>query len=358
MPRVSVVMPSFNHAPFVREAIESVRTQSYQDFELVITDDGSRDGTVAAIQSIDDPRVRLQVLAENQGACVAMNDAITRAEGEYVAILNSDDYFLPGKLERQVAFLDAHPEVGAVFGLPHFVDERGQLFRDPGHLFWRAFATENRTRSHWLKEFFYMGNCLCHPTVMIRKACYDRVGLFDPLLRQLPDWDMWIRLCRTFEIHVLPDKLTAFRVLDRERNVSAPSREALARSAWETAAVLRHYAGFADGELREIFGWPADGASRPSPKIELALAAIRLDRAGYSQFGLALLRDCLRHDWAGFSAGEYFELVGKVDPYAAEFCGREYRWLRQTRVLSSSRRIYFWIRRIMLRWLPSRARRP
>ena len=81
MPRISVVMPSYNHAAFVREAIESVRTQSYQDFELVITDDGSRDGTVAAIRSVHDSRVRLRVFTENQGACVAMNDAIIAPGG-------------------------------------------------------------------------------------------------------------------------------------------------------------------------------------------------------------------------------------------------------------------------------------
>jgi glycosyltransferase involved in cell wall biosynthesis len=307
---------------------------------------------VAAIRLADDPRVRLRVFTENQGACVAINDAITRAQGEYIAVLNSDDYFLPGKLERQVAFLDAHPEVGAVFGLPHFVDERGHAFRNPGHLFWKAFATENQTRSQWLKQFFYRGNCLCHPTVMIRKVCYDRVGLFDPLLRQLPDWDMWIRLCRAFEIHVMPEKLTAFRVLDGERNVSAPSRETLARLAWETESVLRHYAGFADEELREIFGWRALGASRRSARIELALAAIQLDRTGYAQFGLALLRDCLREDRAAFSLGEYFEMVARVDPFAVEFSGREYRWLRRTRVLLYSKRAYCWFRGHVLRWLP------
>ena len=107
-PKVSVVMASYNHEAFVREAIGSVLNQSYQDFELVITDDGSADGTVKAIQSVSDPRIRLNVFKENQGACAAVNDALARARGDYIAVLNSDDYFLPGKLEKQVAFVDAN----------------------------------------------------------------------------------------------------------------------------------------------------------------------------------------------------------------------------------------------------------
>ena len=238
MPKVSVIMASYNHAAFVREAVDSVFAQSYQDLELVITDDGSRDGTAGIIYGMKDPRLRFHALAENRGACVAANDAIERAQGEYCAVLNSDDYFLPGKLQRQVEFLDAHPAVGAVFGQPRFVDERGRRIKQSKHFIGKTFSGQNRSRQEWLKHFFYVGNALCHPTVMLRKSCYDQVGLFDPLLMQLPDLDMWVRICRDFEIHVLPDELTAFRILDRERNVSAPTREKMARLAWEMGAIL------------------------------------------------------------------------------------------------------------------------
>ncbi len=103
-------MPSYNHAAFVGEAIQSILEQSFQDFEIVVTDDGSRDGTPDVIRKFPDRRIKLEVFPENRGGVIAGNSAIRRASGKYIARLNSDDFFLPGKLEKQVAFLDANPE--------------------------------------------------------------------------------------------------------------------------------------------------------------------------------------------------------------------------------------------------------
>lgn len=344
MPKISVVMSSYNHAAFVREAIESVRAQSLQDFELVITDDGSRDGTVDAIRSVNDSRIRLNVFAENQGACVAANEAIGRARGEYVAMLNSDDYFLPGKLERQAAFLDAHPEIAAVFGQPAFVDQRGRPFRNPSHPLVQLFTDENRPRHGWLRHFFYQRNTLCHPTVLIRKACYDHVGLFDPLLMQLPDLDLWVRLCAAHEIHVLPEKLTAFRILDQERNVSAPRAATRARHAWEMSQVLEHYAALPDADLRAIFAPELTEAGATSPRIALALAAIKAGKPGYAPFGLNLLRACLRANPGALSYAEYFRLVGEADPLSAEFFMRDHQWFKRSRLMAAVRRLARWCR--------------
>lgn len=312
--RLSVVMASYNHDAFVRQSIESVLGQSFSDFEFVITDDGSRDATVEAIRTFRDPRIRLDVFAENRGAVDALNDAIVRSSGEYVAVLNSDDYFLPDKLARQAAYLDANQGVAAVFGLPTVVDEAGRALDESEHIFARVFTRENRTRIGWLRHFFESGNCLCHPTLMIRRQCYQEVGLYDPLLRNLPDFDMWIRLCRRFDIHVMGEPVTAFRVLANERNTSAPSPPNLARAAWEMIGVLGHYATLSEPELADIVApWPERAAGRPA-RVALALAAIRLGRPGYIEFGLGLLRDCIREDRRVFPINEYFRLVGTLDP--------------------------------------------
>ena len=124
-PRVSVVIASYEHEAYVGESIGSVLAQSWQDFEVVVTDDGSRDATAQRVREIDDPRVSLEVFERNRGACVALNHGVRRARGEYVAILNSDDVFEPDKLALQVEYLDANPQVGAVFAWPSVVDERG-----------------------------------------------------------------------------------------------------------------------------------------------------------------------------------------------------------------------------------------
>ena len=115
-PQVSVVINSYNHAAFVGETIQSVLDQSFQDFEIVITDDGSTDSTPDVIRGFTDPRIHLQVFEQNRGMSTAMNDTIARARGEFIAILNSDDFAFSGRLAAQVAFLRANPQITAVSG--------------------------------------------------------------------------------------------------------------------------------------------------------------------------------------------------------------------------------------------------
>lgn len=339
IPRVSVVMASYNHESFVREAIESVLSQSYQDFEMVITDDCSADGTVNEIQSVPDSRIRMNVFTENRGACAAVNDALSRARGEYIAVLNSDDYFLPEKLDKQVAFLDANHGVGAVFGLPRFIDERGNLFSGKGHPFQSLFTDKNGSRVDWLRRFFHNGNCLCHPTVLIRKGCYEKVGTFDPLLMQLPDLDLWVRLCIHYDIHVLPAQLTAFRILDREKNTSAGTPARLARCAWELPSVLNRFLACSDEQLSAILDVSCDKASAGALRVALAMAAIRRDEPGYKLFGFELLRDCLKEQPDLLSSPEYFRLVGFHDPAAAEFYRYGHRFLKNNRWVAELRRL-------------------
>ena len=210
-PSVSVVIPAYNHAAFVGEAIQSVLDQSYGDVEIVITDDGSTDRTVEVIRGFTDPRIALEVFEKNRGASVALNSAIRRARGEFICMLASDDCFLPGKLETQVRFLRANSDIGAVFGLPQFVDERGASLATTfnGDVFTRPFGHHLRSRYDWLRYFFFEGNCLCHPSAMVRRSVYDEVGLYDPRFASLPDFDMWVRLCIVYEIHLMPHELKA-----------------------------------------------------------------------------------------------------------------------------------------------------
>lgn len=341
-PKVSVVMASYNHEAFVREAIESVLSQSYQDFELVITDDGSTDGTVKAIQGVADPRIRLNVFGENRGACVAVNDALTRARGNYIAVLNSDDYFLPGKLEKQVAFLDANPGVGAVFGLPQFINQHGELLGNNKHFFSELFTDKNGSRAEWLRRFFYTGNCLCHPTVLIRKACYDVIGTFDPLLMQLPDLDLWVRLCSRYDIHVLPEQVTAFRILDGEQNTSASNPEKLARCAWELSSVLGRYTECPQDLLREVFRDSPFEDARRTPLMTLAMEAIERGQPGYAPFGFNLLMGCLKTQPDLLPVGDYFRLVGRHDPASAEFFRYGHQWLKRSRTVSALRKFRRW----------------
>jgi len=240
-PVVSVVIGSYNHEAYVGATLDSVLNQTFQDFEILVTDDGSSDRTADVVASYTDPRIKLKRFEKNKGACWATNDGIRRSQGKYIAILNSDDEFMPHKLQKQVEFLDAHPEIGAVFAFPEMINEKGERLPDAEQAT-RAglFIQGNRNQAEWLLRLF-QSNCLCHPSVLIRRACYDKVGLYSPNLRSLPDYEMWIRLLQVTNIHVMQEKLIRMRVFSGEINESGNRPDQVRRMHWEFSQVLRRF---------------------------------------------------------------------------------------------------------------------
>lgn len=241
MPTVSVIIPSYNHEKFVAEAIQSVLNQSYQDFEIIITDDGSTDHSIQVIKQFTDPRIHLFCFSENQGSSVKTNHCIKHTQGKYIALLNSDDVFLPDKLSKQVAYLETYQHCAAVFSHAQVIHENGEPFKDSNNFYVQVFSQKNKSRHEWLNLFFYQGNCLCHPSVLIRKECYDRLGLYDSRLAQLDDFDLWIRLCLNHEIHILQERLIKFRVLRGNKNASALRPDTVLRIPWEHKMVLNNF---------------------------------------------------------------------------------------------------------------------
>ncbi len=253
-PTVTVLIASYNHEKYVADSLRSVLDQTYQDFEVVVVDDGSSDGTAAEIRKISDPRIKQVFLNQNQGIVAAKTKGLSMASGRYIAILNSDDMFLSDKLEKQVAFLDSHPEVGAVLTQAHVIDDDGEPFLDRNHFYYDIFTQPNRTRQEWLHHFFYRGNCLCMPSAMIRRECYEVIGDPDKRLHQVPDLDLWVRMCFRYELHILQEKLTLFRVRANEANASGNRPETHIRAFFEQIKVLRHYLTIdREDELLKIF---------------------------------------------------------------------------------------------------------
>lgn len=194
--RVSVIMPVHNGERFVCRAIRSVLQQTYEDVELFVIDDGSTDHTIEAVQTIDDSRVTLLCMTPNAGAYVARNHALQYASGEFVAFLDADDAWLPPKLARQVALLDARPDIEMVH--TRVVD--------------RFTAGEPMARSLHTNASDYREN-LCHDrvatsTVLLRRAVLERVGTFDESLRMMGDWDLWTRIMRDGLVTHLDEPLT------------------------------------------------------------------------------------------------------------------------------------------------------
>ncbi len=252
-PTVSVVMATYNHAAYVGAAIRSVLEQTFQDFELIISDDGSKDTTREVVAGFTDRRIAFFPNTENRGACVVTNELIGRARGKYVAVINSDDFWEPDKLATQVAFMDSHPEYGALFGQARFIDPEGKDISGESIHYSEIFTRTNRSQAQWLRYFFEHGNCLCHPTILIRRECYDAAGVLDNRLRQIPDLDLWVRLAKQYRFFVTDKILINFRVVPG--SASDPSRPNEVRRLNETFFIAQ---GFFDGitadTLTEGFG--------------------------------------------------------------------------------------------------------
>ncbi|MBI4978321.1 MAG: glycosyltransferase [Spirochaetes bacterium] len=241
------------------------------------------------IQQFTDKRIRLFVFKENRGACEAANHCIKMSRGEYIAMLSSDDVFMPDKLMNQVAYLSKHKTIAAVFGYPSFIDSEGKNITPPAHF--DVFRQENRSRQEWLRHFFYKGNCLCHPTSLIRKSVYTSVGLYDRRYMQIPDYDMWVRICMKYEIHIVPNENLYFRV---HSNTSTINPVTTVRTFWEYEQALEHFITINDmRELKLIFpDMPAPYKMLPSKFIPFIVGMLAIDIDSdplYRHFGLRVI---------------------------------------------------------------------
>ncbi|MCL4294780.1 MAG: glycosyltransferase [Anaerolineae bacterium] len=204
IPRVSVIIPTYNRKAYIQEAINSVLTQTYQDLELIVVDDGSTDGTGDVLKQFQQ-QIRY-ILQTNQGVSVALNRGILMARGQLIAILADDDLWLPHKLERQVAYLDAHPDVALVCNSALPIDSNGQ-----------CLSRETEERFHIPEglvpfETIFWRCPVNACTILAKREALMQAGLFDVTMRYGEDWDMWARLALRSLIAFVPEPLTYCRV--------------------------------------------------------------------------------------------------------------------------------------------------
>jgi hypothetical protein len=253
-PTVSVILSTFNHAPFVQETMRSVLSQQNVDFEFLIADDGSQDGTAEAVRAIQDPRIRFTAHPANRGAAEVTNELIDLAQGEFIALINSDDAWLSEtKLQDQIAILRSDPSIGASFGMPVFMDKDSKPIPREEVFLAQFFDQVTRTQAEMLRIFFEAGNCLCHPTLLIRRQCYVELGGYNNRFRQLPDFDMWVRLVKHYKIHISQTPWVRYRLLPGE-NASSPSMANYNRDTNERFLIAEHCLSDVSPELlREAF---------------------------------------------------------------------------------------------------------
>lgn len=285
-PRVTVWLTSFNHEPYLRRAVDSILAQTWQDFEVVAMDDCSQDGSWAILQEYAERlpgRFLIFRHRERRGGS-HMEDLLEQLRGKYIAIAHSDDAWAPRKLEKQVEYLDAHPDTGVCFTAAQFIDDSGLPMND-SEVQYVSFLPEYHSPAGWLRRLTLQGNCLCHPSALVRRELYSLPGALARGLYSLPDYHRWL----VFAAHgqgmtILPDRLTYFRLHADGSNMSADSPAVRRRIAGEELLAAQALFALQDTALlRKAFPeaepWlPRRGLTGPEGRtFALAKALLALD---------------------------------------------------------------------------------
>ncbi len=209
MPKVSVVIPTYQAKDDVKKAINSVLNQTFRNYEVIVIDDGSTDSTRQVLRSYGS---RIRFFGEqHKGVSAARNRGIRASKGEYIAFLDSDDTWLPSKLALQVEILDTHPEIGFIFCDVAFMANEKILNAT-------VFKSRGKPYSGSIYKQVISKNFISTSAMIVRKKCFDRVGLFDELLQVSEDHDMWIRLARYFKADYVDKPLVVGRI--RKKSLS------------------------------------------------------------------------------------------------------------------------------------------
>lgn len=201
-PVISVLLPVYNAELYLRQAVESVLAQTFSNFELLVIDDGSTDGSLTILRDYEALDSRVQVLSwENHGLVATLNELIGKAQGRYLARMDADDICLPERFEKQVAFLKTSPDHVAVGSWVEQMNAMGQPIGICRHPLSHEEIDQKQLTGR---------TSLCHPTVMIRTAGLP--GLYDPLYETAEDLDLFLRIAETGKLANIPEVLLRYRV--------------------------------------------------------------------------------------------------------------------------------------------------
>jgi len=205
LPKVSAIIPTYNGARYIAETIQSALHQTYRDCEVLVVDDGSTDDTPKVVGLFGD-KVRY-FRKSNGGPGSARNFGIQQAQGEYIALLDHDDLWLPDRLERQVPILDSRPEVGLVYSDASLYHDDSNQSPNTCFGFYPPYSGK-------VFKKLFEGNFVPNLTVLVRRECFEKLGLFDESGRMMmtDDYHMWLRIAAHYEFTYVPRPLGKFRL--------------------------------------------------------------------------------------------------------------------------------------------------
>jgi len=283
-------MPVYNSELYVREAIQSVLEQTCTSFELVIVDDGSTDGSVDAVNSVRDDRIRLIEKPVNSGLAAARNTALEEAQGNYIAWLDSDDRARSSRLETQVDFLERHPDVGLCGG---WVETFGQGRRHR----WQ-YPTESTT----LKCRMIFDDPFATSSVMLRREALDGIGgHFDMAFPPAEDYELWDRIGQEWELANIDSVLVDYRVHDNQTSVlhSVDQMDAVWRIQQRHLNRLEISASEEEKQthLRVGIGWGREGNLQFVQDVERWLAKVLEANEALGVYPVAAFRQVIAERW-------------------------------------------------------------
>ena len=256
MATVSVIIPAYNRAGVIRRAIESICAQTFHDMEIIVVDDGSADNTGDAVQSIPDARIRCIRCETNRGPSAARNEGLRAARGKYVAFLDSDDEWLPWKIEKQIALMESLSEDWGVCHTGARIVKDGAI-----KIIFRPAPGASGEVFH---RFVLDKVPFLFPTLVVRRACIDRAGQFDERLWIGQDAEFLFRILKIYKLAVIPEALATIHGGTTPRSAERVESSRLAILAKHEAAVrdefgrhvARRFRGntfwlIADAEFRE-----------------------------------------------------------------------------------------------------------
>ncbi|NEQ79824.1 MAG: glycosyltransferase family 2 protein [Moorea sp. SIO2I5] len=295
MPKVTVVIPAYNAMEYLPKTVESVLAQTLADFELLIINDGSSDHIVQWASQIADPRVKL-ISQENQGVSVARNTGIAQAQGKYIAFLDADDLWKPTKLEKQVSCLEEYPEAGLVYTWTALVDQQGKptksviAFHQEGNVWEQILVVD------------MIGN---GSSVMVRRSCFETVGMFDPNLSSAADRDMWIRIAANYLFAVVKEPLTLWRqhpssMSKRREEMIQDSRQAIEKNFQSVPSELLYLRNRSYSYLNLYQAWNSVDQGNYKEAIHFRRQAfLHYPQMGYSESYIRLSLAIILIRWFG-----------------------------------------------------------
>lgn len=327
-PKISVVMICYNHEKYIGEAINSILSQTYSDFELIIIDDGSSDATLKIIREYHDPRITI-VEQKNSGPSIALNTGISSSRGEFIAFMSGDDVSFPNRLTTQIEQIELQ-KADMIFCLPQIIGPDSGILGDNTCPWF--FHKDFDSTAELYRQLFYSNNFLCAPSCFCRRTAIEKVGRFKRGLIQLQDLDYWIRACKKeLVIKLHRDVLIQYRYL---YGANLSDRRNLNRANIENAEICRSYFDEAPIDLlRQAFGEKiTSNAVGACPEVEIDKSFLFLEHSSpaVKTIGLERIISQLEDDGVyeklkaerRFDTASFFQLMRSNDLRVVNLSGK------------------------------------